>query len=178
VTDDTRYGSILVGGIALDNAYAGFTLGKVTNNEREYPGYGFTVAYNGRHQAEATLYVYNKGQANIGDGPLSSAVLSEFNQATREVLSLGGRADRKIELVARYGTGSPERVPLGMAERSLVGGLPARLDAKYSRTPSMSHSEWFVQGTGGKRKRSCVAEIYAFLKQRWLSASDTGTEEG
>jgi hypothetical protein len=98
-----------VGGIALDNTYAGFTLGKITNNEREYPGYGFTVAYNGGHQGEATLYVYNKGQANIGDGPLSSAVLSEFNQATREVLSLGGRADRKIELVARYGTGSPER---------------------------------------------------------------------
>jgi hypothetical protein len=109
MTDDTSNGSILVGGIALDNAYAGFTLGKVTNNESEYPGYGFNVAYNGGQQGEATVYVYNKGQGNIGYGPLSSAVLSEFNQATREVLSLKESADRKIELVSRYGTGSPER---------------------------------------------------------------------
>jgi hypothetical protein len=55
------------------------------------------------------VYVYNKGQRNIGDGPLSFAVFAEFNQATRAILSLRGSDGRKIELVSRYGTGSPER---------------------------------------------------------------------
>jgi hypothetical protein len=95
VTDDTSNGSILVGGIALDTAYAGFTLGKVANNEKEHPGYGYAVTYNGGHQGEATVYVYNKGQQNIADGPLSSAVFAEFNQATRAVLSLRECAEGK-----------------------------------------------------------------------------------
>jgi hypothetical protein len=37
--------SISVDGITLDSAYAGFSRGKVTNNERTSPGNGYTVAY-------------------------------------------------------------------------------------------------------------------------------------
>jgi len=53
--------------------------------------------------------VYSKRQRDIADGPISEEVKAEFNQATREVLSLGQLAGRKIELVSRYWTGSPER---------------------------------------------------------------------
>jgi len=50
-----------------------------------------------------------QGQCDIPDGPISETVMAEFNQATREILSFGQSAGRTIELVSRYGTGSPER---------------------------------------------------------------------
>ena len=48
---------------------AGFSRGKVTDNEMAHPGYGVTVAYHGGERGEATVYVYNKGQQDIADGP-------------------------------------------------------------------------------------------------------------
>ncbi len=38
---------IVVGAGKLAKQYTTFTRGNVTNNERENPGFGFTVAYNG-----------------------------------------------------------------------------------------------------------------------------------
>jgi len=106
---DAKSESISVGSVALDTAYAGFSHGKVTDNEKAHPGYGYTVAYHGGDRGEATIYVYSKGQRDIPDGPSSETVMAEFNQATREILSFGQSAGRTIELVSRYGTGSPER---------------------------------------------------------------------
>jgi hypothetical protein len=40
---------------------------------------------------------------------MSELAMEEFSQATNEVLLLGQLGGRKIELVDRYGTGSPER---------------------------------------------------------------------
>src|SRR6266436_1040682 len=107
--DDARSESISVGSVALDAAYAGFSRGNVIDNEKAHPGYGHTVAYHGGDRGEATIYVYSKRQRDIADGPISEEVKAEFNQATREVLSLGQLAGRKIELISRYWTGSPER---------------------------------------------------------------------
>jgi hypothetical protein len=109
MTDDARSERIWVNGVALDAAYAGFSRGKVIDNEKAHPGYGYTVAYRGGSRGEATIYVYRKRQREIPDGPISKTVMAEFNQVTREILSLGQSAGRNIELVSRYGTGSPER---------------------------------------------------------------------
>jgi hypothetical protein len=108
MTDHASGESISVGGIALESAYAGFIRGKVTDNEKENPGYGYTVAYHG-HEGDATIYVYSKSQREIPNGPASKVVMEEFNQATQEIIALGQMTGSKIELVDRYGTGSPER---------------------------------------------------------------------
>ncbi len=108
MTDNARSEIISVGGIALESAYAGFSRGKVTDNEKRTPGYGYTVAYHG-DMGEATVFVYTRNQREIPDGPTSQVVLEEFNQATREILSLEQMTGRKIEFIDRYGTGSPER---------------------------------------------------------------------
>jgi hypothetical protein len=108
MTDHARTESVAVGGITLEPAYAGFSRGKITDNEGGNPGYGYTVAYQGS-MGEATVYVYSKNEREIPDGPTSQVVMEEFNQATREVLLLGQMTGAKIELVDRYGTGSPER---------------------------------------------------------------------
>jgi hypothetical protein len=123
LSDDMRDKAILwepvtrfldAGGLTLPNedhleaAYAGFTRGKTINYERGHPGLGHSVAYRG-DQGEATIYIYTKGQSNIPDGPRSETVMLEFNEATSEVLSLAQSAGGRIELVERYGTGSPER---------------------------------------------------------------------
>lgn len=108
MTDHASGESISVGGIALDSAYAGFIRGKITDNEKGNPGYGYTVAYHG-DEGEATIYVYSKNQREIPNGPTSKVVMEEFNQATQEIIALGRLTGSKIELVDRYGTGSPER---------------------------------------------------------------------
>jgi len=108
MTDHARGERISVGGVALDSAYAGFARGKVTENEKTHPGYGYTVAYHS-DMGEATVYVYSKSQSEIPDGPTSPVVMEEFNQATQEILSLRQLTGEEIDLVDRYGTGSPER---------------------------------------------------------------------
>src|SRR5260221_8860269 len=101
---------IIVGGVKLARQCAVFVRGAVTNNERENPGLGFTVAYNGDDTGESTVYIYNKWLSEISDGPESGLVRQEFDQATRDVLALSGQIPgRKVELIDRYGTGSPER---------------------------------------------------------------------
>src|SRR6516164_2175872 len=104
----TRDENICVGGITLDSAYAGFNRGKVTENEKANPGLGFTVAYHG-DMGDATIYVYDKNRSEIPDDPISQAVIEEFDHATLDVHSVGRLRGKKIELVDRYGTGSPER---------------------------------------------------------------------
>jgi hypothetical protein len=108
VTDDPNSQGLYVAGILLDAAYLGFTRGKIIDNELAQPGYGYTIAYHGGPQGEATIYIYDKGYDDIPDGPVSEVVLTEFDQATQEALSLQP-AGRSLELVDRYGTGSPER---------------------------------------------------------------------
>jgi len=109
MTSHARGESISVGGVALESAYAGFSRGNVTDNEKENPGYGYTVAYHGGNRGEATVYVYNKNQRKIPDGPTSEVVKAEFDRATDEVLSLGALGGREIELVSRFWTVSAER---------------------------------------------------------------------
>lgn len=101
-------GTVWVGGIPLAVDYANFHRGQLTDNERETPGLGYTVAYHGGDNGEATVFVYTKGRDNIPDGPMSDLVRDEFNQATREILSLGQTVGRTTQLVSRYGTGSPD----------------------------------------------------------------------
>jgi hypothetical protein len=106
---DARSESISVRGVTLDAAYSGFSRGEVTDYEKERPGYGYAVAYHGGDRGEATIYLYSKGQRDIPDDPTSETVLTEFNEATREILSFEQRLSKKIELVGRYGTGTPDR---------------------------------------------------------------------
>ena len=73
-----------------------------------HPGYGVTVAYHGGERGEATVYVYNKGQQDIADGPSSETVRAEFDQATGEALQVGQLTGKKTELVSQM-AGSPER---------------------------------------------------------------------
>ncbi|QIG49468.1 hypothetical protein G5V57_18155 [Nordella sp. HKS 07] len=108
MTDQANGESISVGGVALDSAYAGFSRGKVTDNRKENHRYGYTVTYHG-HESEATIYVYSNSQREIPNGPASQVVMEEFNQVTQDVVAFGQLTGRKIELVDRYGTGSPER---------------------------------------------------------------------
>lgn len=100
--------SILVGSIPLEADYAGFARGSVINNETTKPGLGFTVRYHSS-LGEATIYIYNKNIAEIPDGPMSEVVLNEFNLAIREVLLLGESKREEVNLIDRYGTGSPHR---------------------------------------------------------------------
>ena len=106
---DARAETISVGGITLEAKYAGFTIGHVTDNEKAHPGLGYTVAYHGGDRGEATIYIYTNGQKDIPDGPSSNTIMAEFNQATRDVLSVGRPVPGSVELVSRYGTGTPER---------------------------------------------------------------------
>jgi hypothetical protein len=108
VTYDPNSDGMYVGGILLDAEYGGFSRSKIINNEALHPGYGCTVSYNGWPEGEATIYIYDKRRDDIPDGPTSPTVLTEFDQATHEALLLQS-AGRSLELVDRYGTGSPER---------------------------------------------------------------------
>jgi hypothetical protein len=109
MSSDARGGNITLGTVELDAAYEGFVLGKIFNNEERHPGLGYTAAYRGGDLAEATIYVYSKGQRDIPDGPTSKTVMAEFDRATREVLHFGQSGGKSTELVDRYGTGSPDR---------------------------------------------------------------------
>ena len=92
-------------GLMLSAEYAGYTRGKILDNERTHPGLGITMAYHGGERGEATIYIYNLGQKNIPDGPTSNVVRAEFDKTTREVFEAGQVAGNRIELVSRYGTG-------------------------------------------------------------------------
>ena len=92
----------------LQDRYAGFERGKITNNEPQNPDLGYSTAYHGRHLGEATIYVYDLGQEDIPDGPTSRTILDEFNRATNDVLALPING-RRVELIDRYGTGAPDR---------------------------------------------------------------------
>ena len=100
---------ILVGGIELHTAYTGFGRGKLTDNERDNPGLGYTIAYHGGDKGEATVFVYTNGEHDIPDGPISAMVIAEFNRTTREIISFRQTGGTRMELVSRYGTGSPDR---------------------------------------------------------------------
>lgn len=98
---------MILAGVTLAAEYAGFSRGKVTDNEMAHPGYGVTVAYHGGERGEATVYVYNKGQQDIADGPSSETVRAEFDQATGEALQVGQLTGKKTELVSQYGQDRP-----------------------------------------------------------------------
>jgi hypothetical protein len=107
MTDRAKGESISVGGVALEPAYAGFMCRKVTENEKTNPGLGYTVAYE-RDLGGATICIYSKNHREIPDGPSSQVAMEEFEQATQEILLVGRLPGKKVELVDRYGTGSPE----------------------------------------------------------------------
>lgn len=131
MTEEERE-SVLVGGIAWETGYAGFSRGKLTDNERDSPGLGYTIAYHGGHKGEATVFIYTKGQRDIPDGPISETVMGEFNQATHEIIQFGQLGDKRLELVSRYGTGSPDRGKEFLcAEFILTDGLGSRRTFLY-----------------------------------------------
>jgi hypothetical protein len=110
MANETCAEDIFVGAVKLAKQYTTFTRGNVTNNERENPGFGFTVAYNGGNTGESTIYIYNKGFSEIADGPGSNLVRQEFDQATRDVLAVADHMPgRRVALISRYGTVTPER---------------------------------------------------------------------
>ncbi len=124
--------SILVGSIAWETEYAGFSRGKLTDNEQANPGLGQTIAYHGGGKGEATVFVYTMGRHDIPDGPMSEPVMAEFNRATHELIWLGQKNDKKTELVSRYGTGSPDRgMEFLCAEFILTDGLGSRRTFLY-----------------------------------------------
>lgn len=108
--DDADAEGIIVGGIKLAKQYTTFARGNLTNNEKDHPGLGFTVAYNGGNTGESTIYIYNKGISDIANGPGSNLVRQEFDRATRDALEVPDHLPgRKVTLIGRYGTGTPER---------------------------------------------------------------------
>ena len=105
-------GDIILSGVALANEYAGFHRGQILDFEKDVEGLGFSVAYHGGSRGESTIYIYDKRLSDIPNGPMHQTVLAEFNRTTDEVLALPlGKLPpiRQVELVARYGTGAPER---------------------------------------------------------------------
>ncbi len=99
-------------GIRLSREHSGFVFQQQVDNEKEAPGLGFTFAYHDGEQGEATVYIYNKLQAEIPNGPMSQSVRKEFDQATQEIFALGKLIkDGQIDLVGRYGTGTPKTGP-------------------------------------------------------------------
>ena len=108
MTSNRESEDISVDGIALRPAYASFSRGKLDNNEKEFPGQGYAVAYHGL-PGEATVYVYSKGQCQIPDGPSSRIVLDEFNGSVHDVLLYGEVQGIATTLIDRYGTGGPGR---------------------------------------------------------------------
>jgi hypothetical protein len=98
---------IWVGGLRLSAEYAGFSRGNVMNNEREFPGQGFTVPYHGGANRKATIFIYDKGLRDIPDDPLSELVRQEFDQAWHEVVALYS-PHKRVELVIRYCTRLPQ----------------------------------------------------------------------
>jgi hypothetical protein len=96
----------VVGRVKLRKEYAGFHYGGMINNETEHPGLGFTFMYRGGEKGEATIFTYGSGAPAVPDGPMSPVVMEEFRRATDDVVAVEGRA---VELVDRYGTGTPDR---------------------------------------------------------------------
>ena len=124
--------SITVEGIAWETAYAGFSRGKLTDHERDNPGFGYAIAYHGGGKGEATVYVYNKRQHDIPDGPNSEMARAEFSQATQEVFLSAQMSGGKMELVSQCGTGSPDRgMEFLCAEFIKTDGLGSRLTFLY-----------------------------------------------
>jgi hypothetical protein len=130
---------LLAGGIAWEADYVGFRRGDPIDNERMNPGLGVTIPYQRRDQGKATVYVYDKGRRDIPDNPMSEVVKDEFDLAARDVLSLGQAKGTTVELVKRYGTGSPER------------GVEF-LCAEFVLTDSSGTRRTFLYLTGCRRK--------------------------
>jgi hypothetical protein len=86
---------------------AGFTAAYVCDYEGKVPGLGKSIAYSGGQTGEATLYVYDKQQNNIPDGPESQEVYDEFQIAIRDVFYLAERNGHSLKLLEIYVTGSP-----------------------------------------------------------------------
>lgn len=110
---------------------AGFHRGQRTDNEPSHPGMGFTVAY-AAADAKATIYLYNRGQSDIGTGPTGQAVLQEFQRATEEVLALAQIADSSpVRLRGRYVTGNPATGPEFLCAEFLMEGDQPHLSYLY-----------------------------------------------
>ena len=115
-------------GFNLPATAAGFQRGKVTDNETQNPGLGFTISYHLPSEAVANVYVYTGGQQSIPTDPMSPIVRAEFEQAKSDILATEGHLDRKkVSLIEQYGVGSPAKgVRLLCAEFEILkasGGL-------------------------------------------------------
>lgn len=91
--------------------YVGFVRTKTTDNEAQDPGLGYSAAYDGSSRGQATIYVYNRGMTGIPDGPMSSTVRQEFESAITSVSEMEEALGARVELVDKYGTGTPETGP-------------------------------------------------------------------
>ncbi len=110
---------------------AGFHRGQRTDNEQSHPGMGFTVAY-ASADAQATIYLYNRGQSDIGTGPTGQAVLQEFQRAAGEVLALAQIANASpVRLLGRYATGHPATGPGFLCAEFLLEGDQPHLSYLY-----------------------------------------------
>lgn len=139
MTSNGSSDQIEIEGLQFASQYAGFARGKVTDNERSFSGLGFTIGYHGGPLGEATVYIYNNGLTGIADGPTSEIIIREFNRATQDVLAVGGiEPNRTIELIDRYGTGSPQR-----GSEFLCSEFVLREPERMSRT------FLYVTGAGG-----------------------------
>ena len=139
MTTNGQSDRIEIEGLPLASQYAGFARGKVSDNERAFPGLGTTIAYHPGSLGEATVYIYSKGLKDIADGPTSATITQEFVQATEDVLTaVANKPNCKILLIDQYGTGSPQR------------GLEFLCSEFVLREPERtSRTFLYVTGTGG-----------------------------
>jgi hypothetical protein len=101
----------LLPGLNLPDRIGPFVKGKIIDNEQSHPGLGLTIAYHGGSIGEGTIYIYDRKMEFVPDGPMAPIVKGEFDMATRNIITVAAAEGHKIELVSRYGTGTPNRGP-------------------------------------------------------------------
>jgi len=98
---------IAVAGIKFPKQIGSFRQTRSIDNEARHPGMGVTLEYKAGPTGFANIYIYDRQMPSIPTNALDPIVRTEFDSATQGVVTLAGMVNQTVELVGRYGTGTP-----------------------------------------------------------------------
>jgi hypothetical protein len=75
-------------GMVFPDHLAGIDKGRITDHEKEHPGLGISIGYNGP-RITATIYLYTMGMASVPENIDSPAFVAHFGQTAEDVFQAG-----------------------------------------------------------------------------------------
>lgn len=96
-------------GLTMPESIAGMRRNKTIDNEPRKQGLGISIQYDG-FEVVAEVDIYDLQLDEISDGPESKLVLNHFYEVLQMFeLAVSEGAYDSVELIEKYGTGSPDR---------------------------------------------------------------------